>query len=762
MGQDFPMPQLGHQFSEGLWDLHDTIILVISHSGGTFGPLAVSNLMQSVSPHIFVVTSEWDTQIGKQLREIKDGFLSSRIFSTNMGMRPAEPCSATVAASHQMLTQLFGYMASSINSDFELRVASGSVISQSDIMELERCNIENIAALEEIVGCTREGEPTGPGGTDSELRAQGAKWTQHVLETPRAWMCCATYVAATVIAGYPLVGGIATLCGADFEKPYVLYPLRVVDALIYIFLPQIFILLIRLCQGRTLLHRMVGRTIVIGDCPWVAQCAEAFLSKVVATTYSATGITVFSGNPADHLAHKMTHRVVRGTLLACGRPDGRLMALTSLENAVNLSVNQASSIQSLGATCESITIGHNPSKLPLTKNAIFLKGRRPDYLCERLINDVPFSAGAAVSGWMSNTSSTKPTRSASSRSNRPSKSPSSSSLGRRTSTSGLGPQAVKKARSSAALLGEYSNLAAAHSSAPKTLADKLQEMEDERLKLEADENHAETSFMAYSTEVNGVHKMPFKEFIKTFQNEVGHFSGIELHRIFVLADKDEDGFLCLQEWKELIATDFKDLLMKLDEAAIEEQHGLANIEPSGEEFFGRQLMQKAPAGMSKYKLAEAQRLSMQLYETRIASLQRAVAFFVMFHEIGYRVQNFWSGVSCGLLGYRMDRTHSIMRIATTASPVSGADVRGRMADLSLEKEFRKFGNILIQGVRGWHKRKAAKLLKKATQALSAANSLNGVTNAMNNVTNGMTMFKPTEKHNNTSMVEELINLKLDV
>ena len=31
-----------------------------------------------------------------------------------------------------------------------------------------------------------------------------------------------------------------------------------------------------------------------------------------------------------------------------------------------LSVNQASSIQNYGVTCESITVGHNPSKLPLT------------------------------------------------------------------------------------------------------------------------------------------------------------------------------------------------------------------------------------------------------------------------------------------------------------------------------------------------------------------------------------------------------------
>lgn len=55
---------------------------------------------------------------------------------------------------------------------------------------------------------------------------------------------------------------------------------RFVDAAIYFWLPQINITLIRLWQGRDLKHRMVGRTVVIGDIPWVAQCAEAFLSKV--------------------------------------------------------------------------------------------------------------------------------------------------------------------------------------------------------------------------------------------------------------------------------------------------------------------------------------------------------------------------------------------------------------------------------------------------------------------------------------------------
>lgn len=82
----------------------------------------------------------------------------------------------------------------------------------------------------------------------------------------------------------------------------------------------------------------------------------------------------------------MTHRVVRGTLCLIGRPDGRLNALTAMESSVCLSVNQASSIQSLGSRCESVTIGHNPFKLPLSTRAIFLDRYRPLFLCEHLLD----------------------------------------------------------------------------------------------------------------------------------------------------------------------------------------------------------------------------------------------------------------------------------------------------------------------------------------------------------------------------------------
>lgn len=111
-----------------------------------------------------------------------------------------------------------------------------------------------------------------------------------------------------------------------------------------------------------------------------------FLNRVYTSLVPYSFLYVY--DRTDHLVHRHTHRVTRGTLLVCGRPDGRLTALTSAECSVNLSVNQASSIQSLGGTCESITIGHNPAKLQLTRMDIALGTHRPKFLCEQILDAV--------------------------------------------------------------------------------------------------------------------------------------------------------------------------------------------------------------------------------------------------------------------------------------------------------------------------------------------------------------------------------------
>jgi hypothetical protein len=69
--------------------------------------------------------------------------------------------------------------------------------------------------------------------------------------------------------------------------------------------------------------------------------------------------------------------------------------------------------------------------------------------------------------------------------------------------------------------------------------------------------------------------------------------------------------------------------------------------------------------------------------------------------MGMRVQSFFPKISFGLLGYRMDRTHSIMRIATTASPVSGADVRERMDELRLMIEIDQSVRLICRAWKKW-------------------------------------------------------------
>lgn len=117
-----------------------------------------------------------------------------------------------------------------------------------------------------------------------------------------------------------------------------------------------------------------------------------------------------------------------------------------------------------------------------------------------------------------------------------------------------------------------------------------------------------------------------------------------------------------------------------------------------EEYYGEH-MEKEWTDVPLARLCEEQVLIMRLYETRIASLQRCVAFFVLFHQMGKRVADFWSWVSFGYLGYEISRTHSIMRIATTASPVSGAEVRDRTIELGNIKRLKASKKALLEIVK---------------------------------------------------------------
>jgi hypothetical protein len=106
----------------------------------------------------------------------------SRIFSTEVGMRPAEPCSVSVAATHQLLTNLFEYICVIVLSDARYRRATGALISEQDLMILEKCNQSNIDALADIVGMSAGGSTMESIKDRAEvnLRAAGNLWAEHV------------------------------------------------------------------------------------------------------------------------------------------------------------------------------------------------------------------------------------------------------------------------------------------------------------------------------------------------------------------------------------------------------------------------------------------------------------------------------------------------------------------------------------------------------------------------------------------------------
>jgi hypothetical protein len=401
-----------------------------------------------------------------------------------------------------------------------------------------------------------------------------------------------------------------------------------------------------------------------------------------------------SGNPADHFVHRHTHRVVRGSLVVCGRPDGRLSALSTAEAAVCLSVCQASSIQSLGGTCESITIGHNPFKLALTSKAVFLKRNRLRFLCERMMLEMDVkeendqdaalskepsityqnfrlsTLGSALVSWFRRHSIEMLDLSNS-----------------RHHDSSVRPR-VHKTRSAAALLGAYLDFE--ESTYPGS------EGFDESLSVSdvvsrAILEHKWTDptrkmFQALDLDNNGF--ISEEEFIKGSYKLKPGLTDETARALFKEADGDESGHLDYDDFLKLLHISYLETGLYFPPGN-RNAKGIVQIEASKEKYFG-EILRKYNTGKSEkdidIMLARSQHFVQELYETRIASLQRFVAMTVMFHQMGSRVQAFFPRISFGFLGYRMDRTHSIMRIATTASPISGSDVRERMRQLQLLKK----------------------------------------------------------------------------
>lgn len=154
-----------------------------------------------------------------KLEREEDSLLYSRVFSTDVGVRNAEPCSVSVAATHQLLTNLFEYISAFILSNEKFRKVTGAVITELDLRTLERTNQTSVQALTEIVGTDRYGISFQKiKAAHDQLRQAGDVWADHVLEVAKAYVVTILYIFSTVISGYPLAYAIAYGVGLDMNS----------------------------------------------------------------------------------------------------------------------------------------------------------------------------------------------------------------------------------------------------------------------------------------------------------------------------------------------------------------------------------------------------------------------------------------------------------------------------------------------------------------------------------------------------------------
>ena len=444
-------------------DQEHTVCLLISQSGQTFPTLhAAFRLADFIdSDKIWLVTGTFNSKIenvitGECFRKRDTVYNHDRVFNNYSGHRPAEPSSVAAVATWHTLSHLLLFLIELVR---EHNVAAeqrrdwdAAVREDKDKTDTENDSDDDAAASDAIVmllsdGCigdlrflllenmvnnleniTQEG-----GETHTELVAQGRLWGAHLAEPWNILVFVGTYIILSVGLGLPIFGLLADLivviiraAGGLQDAPMsyrLVFPMRqpsiifsqpvgwsiigailqFADALWFVFLCKVFTWGDRWRCHRALSARMGKRSIVIVDQPVVHQMLQNFVSKLYSQAYSFVTPEVQSACGQDDFVHVFTHRVVRGLLLAVGRPDGRLGCLAKCENAVLLATKQAAFIRNPaysfdGSAPEIVTLSHNPFQPAIPGTHLTIKSQRPKFLEEVLFENLhqderPFTAG---------------------------------------------------------------------------------------------------------------------------------------------------------------------------------------------------------------------------------------------------------------------------------------------------------------------------------------------------------------------------------
>ncbi|WP_052055423.1 hypothetical protein [Myxosarcina sp. GI1] len=381
--------RLERDFSQ-LYLNKDSLILAITQSGQTFSTVQAIDTFnylcgQGVVGELFILTGELSSFIdatkgsGGLTTITSSTFLGNigdrreRVFINGSGRRTAEPSTVTTAAGWQTLTELLLYLAKQMRTKFPNSHPFGMTLTQESLQVLAMMKEDFLSKnVPQIMGTTTQGKPIESAIRHKLVRG-GRHWSNHITETPLAWAIHALYIIVTVGWVIPfghtisLVKILSELIFAVFNLPSswqaaIAPAVTLADIAVYIFGAWLWTLLIRACQGRQLFARMGKRTLVIGDVPWVNQFLQAYVSKLFSLSYGIASLEVHSANPQNHLLHAYGHRVVRGTLIWLGIPDGRRSARASAaENAVLMTGKQANGVRNIWAGAEIYVVGQNPA-----------------------------------------------------------------------------------------------------------------------------------------------------------------------------------------------------------------------------------------------------------------------------------------------------------------------------------------------------------------------------------------------------------------
>ena len=352
-----------------------SIVLVLTHSGQTFASRQVAEacdllVRQGVIQDVFLVIGEPASLQGSPLLapDGPDQAFCHRLFTTAAGRRRSEAATATVAAMHQTLTELLFCLCRHVQQAFPDQRPLGLRVRAEELLALESMEDHLLVNdVREIIGADDGGQPRSS-SISRRLAQSGRHWAWHVLETPTAWLIHALYILVSVSCGVPLFRScllallpLAGLAEGEGMASLLLALTLPADVALYVFGPWCWTLGLRLFQGRQLMARTGRRTLVIGEAEGLHQLLNNFVSKLFALSYGITALEVHGADAGDHLLHGYAHRVVRGTLLFLGIPDGRCSQRQRAHaNAVILAARQADGIRHLGAGPEVVVLSSDP------------------------------------------------------------------------------------------------------------------------------------------------------------------------------------------------------------------------------------------------------------------------------------------------------------------------------------------------------------------------------------------------------------------